>query len=131
MARKIGMAALVAALVGVSLAAVAQDNERGVTVLRGNNVTSEGVSMGIGGTGTDTAPANAASGINLTGNVNAVRTGSAMPGARSATRLPAGSRGQGASQLTVEARDPTGLRVYSESQNSRMLRRWPASGRRP
>ena len=77
MARKIGMAALVAALVGVSLAAVAQDNERGVTVLRGNNVTSEGVSIGIGGTSTNTAPANAANGINQTGNVNAVRTGSA------------------------------------------------------
>jgi len=90
MARKIGMAALVAALVGVSLAAVAQDNERGVTVLRGNNVTSEGVSMGIGGTGTDKAPANAASGINLTGNVNAVRTGSANAGGEIGNPPPGG-----------------------------------------
>ena len=80
MARKIGMAAIVAALVGVSLAAVAQDTARGVTVLRGNNVTSEGVSMGVGNGGTETAPANAANAFGQTGNVNAVRTGSANAG---------------------------------------------------
>ena len=72
---------------GVSLAAVVQDNERGVTVLRGNNMTSEGVSMGIGGTSTDTARANA---INQTGNVNSVRTGSANAGGETGNAPPGG-----------------------------------------
>ena len=104
MARKIGMAAIVAALVGVSLAAVAQDNERGVTVLRGNNVTSEGVSMGIGGTSADTAPTNAANAINQTGNINAVRNGSANAGGEIGNAPPGGLPRTGRSSITVEAR---------------------------
>jgi hypothetical protein len=80
MVRKFGTAAVVAALVGVSLAAVAQDTAHGVTVLRGNNVTSEGVAIGIGGTSIETAPANAANAAPLTGNLNALRTGSANAG---------------------------------------------------
>ena len=79
MARKIGMAAIAAALVGVSLAAVAQDTP-GVTVLRGNNVTSEGVSIGVGSGGTQTTPPNAANAVEQTGNINARRTGSANAG---------------------------------------------------
>lgn len=89
---KIGVAALVAALVGVSLAAVAQDTTGGVTVLRGNNVTSEGVSIGIGTGDTQTAPANAANEFNQTGNVNARRTGSANAGGEIGNPLPGAGR---------------------------------------
>ena len=74
------MAAIAATLVGVSLAAVAQDTAPGVTVLRGNNVTSEGVSVGVGSGDTQTTPPNAANAVEQTGNLNARRTGSANAG---------------------------------------------------
>lgn len=88
MTRKIGLAAVVAALVGASLAAAAQDTARGVTVLRGNNVTTEGVAIGVGTGGTETAPANAGN----TGNVNALRTGSANAGGEIGNPLPGAGR---------------------------------------
>jgi hypothetical protein len=80
MVRKIGIATVVAALVGMSLAAAAQDTASGVTVLRGNNVTSEGVSIGVGTGGVETTPANAANALTQSGNFNALRTGSANAG---------------------------------------------------
>lgn len=92
MARKIGLAAVLAVLVGASLAAAAQDTARGVTVLRGNNVTSEGVAIGVGSGGTETAPPNAANAFNQTGNVNARRTGSANAGGEIGNPSPAAGR---------------------------------------
>jgi hypothetical protein len=92
MARKIGLAAVVAVLVGASLAAAAQDTTHGVTVLRGNNVTSEGVAIGIGTGGTETAPPNAANALNQTGNVNARRTGSANAGGEIGNTPPGAGR---------------------------------------
>jgi hypothetical protein len=92
MARKLGMAALVAALVGVSLAAVAQDTAHGVTVLRGNNVTSEGVAIGIGGTETASANANLPA---QTNNLNAVRTGGANAGGEIGNAPPGAFPGAG------------------------------------
>jgi len=88
MARKIGIAAIAGVLVGFSLAAAAQDTARGVTVLRGNNMTSEGVAIGVGTGGTETAPPNAASDVNQSGNVNALRTGSANAGGEIANPPP-------------------------------------------
>jgi hypothetical protein len=85
------MAAFAAALVGMSLAAAAQETAHGVTVLRGNTITSEGVVIGVGvGGGPETAPANAANAPYLTGNANAVRTGSANAGGEMGNP-PAGS----------------------------------------
>jgi hypothetical protein len=83
------MATLAAALMGVSLAAVAQDTVGGVTVLRGNNVTSEGVAIGIGTGGTETAPANP---VTQSGNFNALRTGSANAGGEIGNPLPGAGR---------------------------------------
>ena len=92
MARKIGIAAVVGVLLGVSLAAAAQDTARGVTVLRGNNVTSEGVAIGVGTGGLETAPPNAANAINQTGNFNALRTGSANAGGEIGNPPPGAAR---------------------------------------
>jgi hypothetical protein len=92
MARKIGIAAVVGVLVGISLAAAAQDTAHGVTVLRGNNVTSEGVAIGIGTGGTETAPPNAANSVIQTGNINALRTGSANVGGEIGNPLPGAGR---------------------------------------
>lgn len=89
MARKIGLAAVVAVLVGASLAAAAQDTARGITVLRGNNVTSEGVAIGIGSGGTETAPPAT---FNQTGNINARRTGSANAGGEIGNPPPGAGR---------------------------------------
>jgi hypothetical protein len=84
MAGKVGTitAAVVAALIGASPAATAQETTRGVTVLRGNPVTSDGTVMGVGNGGVEPgpAPANAANGVNQSGNLNALRTGSANAG---------------------------------------------------
>jgi hypothetical protein len=91
MARKIGIPAFVAALVGISLAAAAQDTAR-VTVLRGNTVTSEGIAIGLGNGGTETAPANAANAYDQTGNINALRTGSANAGGEIGTPPPGAGR---------------------------------------
>ena len=93
MFQKIGMIAVAAALVGVSVAAMAQNTERGVTVLRGNTVTSEGVVIGIGG-GIEAAPTptNASRGVNETGNRNAVRTGSANAGGEIGNPPPGAGR---------------------------------------
>jgi hypothetical protein len=92
MVRKIGMAATAAALIGVSLAALAQETASGVTVLRGNNVTSEGVAIGIGSGGTEAAPANAANAPLQSGNFNATRTGSANAGGEIANPPPGANR---------------------------------------
>jgi hypothetical protein len=91
MARKIGIPAFVAALVGISLAAAAQDTAR-VTVLRGNTVTSEGIAIGLGNGGTETAPANAANAYDQTGNINALRTGSANAGGEIGNPPPGAGR---------------------------------------
>jgi hypothetical protein len=92
MARKIGIAAVVGLLVGVSLTAAAQNTTSGVTVLRGNNVTSEGVAIGVGTGGTETAPANAANVLYQSGNFNALRTGSANAGGEIGNPLPGAGR---------------------------------------
>jgi hypothetical protein len=81
MTRNIAIAAvIVAALVGTSVAAMAEETVPGVTVLRGNTITTDGTVIGVGTGGVDTAPTNPANAYHQSGNVNELRTGSANAG---------------------------------------------------
>lgn len=94
MARRTGTvaAAVVAIIVGMSLAATAEETTRGVTVLRGNPVTSDGTVMGVGNGGVETAPANPANTIVQSGNLNALHTGSSNAGGEIANPPPGAGR---------------------------------------
>ena len=84
----IGIAAAAAAvLIGMSLATAAEQTSSGVTVLRGNPVTSDGRAIGVGTGAPDTATPNAANAFGQTGNVNARATGSSNAGGEIANGL--------------------------------------------
>jgi hypothetical protein len=87
MAPKIGLAAVIVATLNLAGAALAQEIQ-GVTVLRGNTVTSDGTHIGVGNGGADVAPTSAANSFDQSGNVNAVRTGSANAGGEIANPPP-------------------------------------------